>query len=106
MLGVPDRAADCRAATADRAAAGPVRVIYTVLRNLARCVWSNYKQQNTQYYAGGRNGGGRTGATHTYGARPMDSRKLMGMAEAACITEVAASANAMAADTASLCVEY
>ena len=55
------------------------------------------KQQNTQYYAGGRNGGGRAGATHTYGARPMESRKLM--AEAACITEVA-SANAMAADTA------
>ena len=48
-------------------------------------VWS-IKQQNTQYYAGGRNVGGRAGATHTYGARPMESRKLM--AEAACITEV------------------
>ena len=36
-------------------------------------VWS-IKQQNTQYYAGGRNGGGRAGATHTYGARLMESR--------------------------------
>ena len=34
---------------------------------------------------GGRNGGGRAGATHTYGARPMESWKLMAEARrAAC----------------------
>ena len=55
------------------------------------------KQQNTQYYAVGRNSGGRAQATHTYGARPMESRKLM--APAACIIEVA-SANTMAEDMA------
>ena len=57
------------------------------------------KQQNTQYYAVGRNSGGRAQATHTYGARPTESRKLM--ASAACIIEVA-SANTMAEDMAAL----
>ena len=37
------------------------------------------KQQNTQYYAVGRNSGGRAQATHTYVARPMESRKLKGV---------------------------
>ena len=43
-------------------------------------------------------------ATHTYGARPMESRKLM--APAACIIEVA-SANTMAEDMAARwCARY
>ena len=59
---------------------------------------------NTQYYAVGRNGGGRARATHTYGARPMESRKLR--ASAACIMEVA-SANTMAEDMAARwCARY
>ena len=67
------------------------------------CVWS-IKQKNTQYYAVGRNSGGRAQATHTYGARPMESRKLM--TAAACITEVA-SANTMAEDMAARwCARY
>ena len=66
-------------------------------------VWS-IKQKNTQYYAVGRNSGGRAQATHTYGARPMESRKLM--APAACIIEVA-SANTMAEDMAARwCARY
>ena len=67
------------------------------------CMWS-IKQKNTQYYAVGRNSGGRAQATHTYGARPMESRKLM--TSAACITEVA-SANTMAEDMAARwCARY
>ena len=66
-------------------------------------VWS-IKQKNTQYYAVGRNSGGRAQATHTYGARPMESRKLM--TAVACITEVA-SANTMAEDMAARwCARY
>ena len=70
---------------------------------LLSAVWS-IKQKNTQYYAVGRNSGGRAQATHTYGARPMESRKLM--TAAACITEVA-SANTMAEDMAARwCARY
>ena len=77
--------------------------IVCVYTKIVASVWS-IKQKNTQYYAVGRNSDGRAQATHTYGARPMESRKLM--TAAARITEVA-SANTMAEDMAARwCARY
>ena len=67
-------------------------------------VWSIKQKKTHSNYAVGRNSGGRARATHTYGARPMESRKLMTLA--ACMTEVA-SANTMADDMAARwCARY